>query len=192
MTSTIIEVIKLLSPVVVLVVCHSVLWCNLHTGTLYMIYGTPAAPHADYVIVIIIFQKSHILSVLWINDTRIQISDCISLQSKMQLLAERAQRVKPLSVHVNRDSRYNYVGIVRACNQCLGRSTVRVLTFHAKGPGFDPRWCIFFSPPFFFFSSFSFLLLFQAVNRILSRKNREMITSLYSQVLQFEQAAGRK
>ena len=31
-----------------------------------------------------------------------------------------------------------FVGIVRACNQCLGRSTVRVLTFHAKGPGFDP------------------------------------------------------
>ena len=35
-----------------------------------------------------------------------------------------------------------YVGIVRACNQLPGAgtgSTVRVVTFHAKGPGFDPR-----------------------------------------------------
>ena len=42
-------------------------------------------------------------------------------------------------------------------------------------------------PAFFFFFFF-----FQAVNRILSRKNREMITSFYNQVLQFEQAAGRE
>ena len=41
----------------------------------------------------------------------------------------------------------------------------------------------------FFFFFFSF---FQAVNRIPSRKNRAMITSFYSQVLQFEQAAGKE
>ena len=39
---------------------------------------------------------------------------------------------------------------------------------------------------------FVFFYLVQAVNRIPSRKNREMITSFYSQVLQFEQAAGRE
>ena len=37
-----------------------------------------------------------------------------------------------------------------------------------------------------------FLFFFQAVNRIPSRKNREMTTSFYSQVLQFEQAVGRE
>ena len=39
---------------------------------------------------------------------------------------------------------------------------------------------------------FFFFFFFQAVNRIPSRKNREMITSFYSQVSQFEQAAGRE
>ena len=43
---------------------------------------------------------------------------------------------------------------------------------------------------FFFF--FFFFFFFQAVNRIPSRKNRAMITSFYSQVLQFEQAAGKE
>ena len=51
----------------------------------------------------------------------------------------------------------------------LGRSMVRVLTFHAKGPGFDSRRSIFsflllfFPPPFFsppFLSPLLFLLLF--------------------------------
>ena len=51
-----------------------------------------------------------------------------------------------------------------------------------RGRGFDSRF-----GTFFFFS-----LLFQAVNHIPSRKSREMITSFYSQVLQFEQAAGRE
>ena len=39
---------------------------------------------------------------------------------------------------------------------------------------------------------FFFFFFFQAVNRIPSRKNRAMITSFYSQVLQFEQAAGKE
>ena len=60
---------------------------------------------------------------------------------------------------------------------------VWLLCLHASMLGFESR-----SVQIFFF----FFFFFQAVNRIPSRKNREMITSFYSQVSQFEQAAGRE
>ena len=69
-----------------------------------------------------------------------------------------------------------------------------LILYSAIVPGSNLDQGNFFSLPFFLFLSFLlfFLSFFQAVNRIPSRKNREMITSFYSQVLQFEQAAGRE